>query len=71
MTDPRLRPYDENLLRRAFDVARRSRDAGDHPFGSLLADRDGKVLMEQGNGYSSEGGDRSACFRRGRRSPTI
>ena len=29
-----LRPYDETLLRRAFDVARRSREAGDHPFGS-------------------------------------
>src|SRR5260370_4931928 len=55
-----LRPYDEALLRRAFDVARRSREAGDHPFGSLIADGDGKELMEQGNGYSSEGGDRTA-----------
>jgi tRNA(Arg) A34 adenosine deaminase TadA len=60
MTNPRLRSYDENLLRRSFDVARRSREAGDHPFGSLLADRHGDVLMEQGNGYSSEGGDRTA-----------
>lgn len=54
------RPYDEVLLRRAFDVARRSRDGGDHPFGSILADRDGNVLLEQGNGYTSEGGDRTA-----------
>jgi tRNA(Arg) A34 adenosine deaminase TadA len=55
-----LRPFDEALLRRAFDVARRAREGGDHPFGSLLADEDGQVLMEQGNGYSSEGKDRTA-----------
>ena len=30
MTAP-LRPYDETLLRRAFDVAKRARDAGDQP----------------------------------------
>jgi tRNA(Arg) A34 adenosine deaminase TadA len=55
-----LRPYDEPLLRQAFDVARRSRAAGDHPFGSVLADGEGTLLMEQGNGYSSEGRDRTA-----------
>ena len=60
MTAAPLRPYDEALLRKAFDVARRSRAAGDHPFGSVLADGDGKVIMEQGNGYRSEGGDRTA-----------
>jgi tRNA(Arg) A34 adenosine deaminase TadA len=54
------RPHDEALLRLAFDVARRSRAAGDHPFGSVLADREGRALMEQGNGYTSEGGDRTA-----------
>ena len=57
---PDLRPYDLDLLRQSFDVARRSREAGDHPFGSLLADRNGRVIREQGNGYSSEGGDRTA-----------
>jgi tRNA(Arg) A34 adenosine deaminase TadA len=57
---PSLRPFDEALLRRAFDVARRAREGGDHPFGSLLADAEGQVLMEQGNGYSSEGRDRTA-----------
>src|SRR5208283_3160862 len=48
------------LLRLAFDVTRRSREAGDHPFGSALADGEGRLLMEQGNGYTSEGGDRTA-----------
>ena len=51
---------DLTLLRRAFDVARRSRDMGDHPFGSILALPDGTVLREQGNGFSSEGHDRTA-----------
>jgi tRNA(Arg) A34 adenosine deaminase TadA len=54
------RPYDELLLRKAFDVAQRAREGGDHPFGALLADENGNVLREQGNGYSSEGGDRTA-----------
>lgn len=53
-------PDDEKLLRLSFDVAKRAREAGDHPFGSVLADADGNVLMEQGNGYTSEGGDRTA-----------
>jgi tRNA(Arg) A34 adenosine deaminase TadA len=60
MTAATPRPYDEALLRQAFEVARRSRAAGDHPFGSALADGEGKLLMEQGNGYTSEGGDRTA-----------
>jgi tRNA(Arg) A34 adenosine deaminase TadA len=51
---------DETLLRRAFEVARRSRANGDHPFGALLAGPDGEVLREQCNGYSAEGGDMTA-----------
>ena len=53
-------PLRRSALRQAFDVARRSRAAGDHPFGSVLADGEGRALMEQGNGYTSEGGDRTA-----------
>jgi len=60
MTAASPRPYDEALLRQAFEVARCSRAAGDHPFGSVLADGEGNLLMEQGNGYTSEGGDRTA-----------
>lgn len=54
------RPDDEALLRRAFAVALQSRAGGDHPFGAILADREGKVLMEQGNGFSAEDHDRTA-----------
>ena len=60
MTAASQRPYDEALLRQAFEIARQSRAAGDHPFGSVLADGEGNLLMEQGNGYTSEGGDRTA-----------
>src|ERR1700722_7170357 len=60
MTAASHRLYAEALLRRAFDAPSRSRAAGDHPFGSLLADGEGRALMEQGNGYTSEGGDRTA-----------
>ena len=54
------RANDETLLRQAFTVAERSRAQGDHPFGAILADRDGTILMEQGNGFSAEGHDRTA-----------
>ncbi|MGO4870914.1 MAG: nucleoside deaminase [Roseiarcus sp.] len=50
----------EAFLRRSFDVARRSREHGDHPFGALLVGPDGAILREQGNGYNSEGGDMTA-----------
>ena len=59
-----LRPYDETLLRRAFDAAKCARDAGDHPFGAVLADDEGKVLMKQGSGFTSEGGDRTGHAQR-------
>jgi tRNA(Arg) A34 adenosine deaminase TadA len=48
------------FLRKAFDVAARARDAGDHPFGSILVGPDGAVLMEQGNGFTAEGRDMTA-----------
>jgi len=53
-------PDHEGLLRRAFDLARRSRSQGDHPFGALLAGPDGAVLMEQCNGFTAEGHDMTA-----------
>jgi tRNA(Arg) A34 adenosine deaminase TadA len=55
-----VRDYDERLLRASFAVARRAREGGDHPFGSVLADRHGNIVREQGNGYSAEGHDRTA-----------
>src|SRR4051794_25644797 len=42
---------DEQLLRRCFEVARRSLGNGNHPFAALLADSDGHVLIEMENGF--------------------
>ncbi|NKC31367.1 nucleoside deaminase [Falsiroseomonas selenitidurans] len=46
---------DETLLRRAIALAGEARAAGQHPFAALLADSDGRVLMEQGNGFAPHG----------------
>jgi tRNA(Arg) A34 adenosine deaminase TadA len=55
-----LSDLDRAFLRLAFEVARRARARGDHPFGAVLVGADGSVLMEQGNGYSAEGRDMTA-----------
>jgi tRNA(Arg) A34 adenosine deaminase TadA len=39
------------FLRRTFDLARRARLRGNHPFGALLVDGDGIVLLEAENGF--------------------
>jgi tRNA(Arg) A34 adenosine deaminase TadA len=39
------------FLRRAFEVARRARQHGNHPFGALLVDGAGTVLLETENGF--------------------
>jgi tRNA(Arg) A34 adenosine deaminase TadA len=39
----------EALVRRAIALADRAREGGNHPFGALLADVDGRVLLESGN----------------------
>ena len=42
---------DAHFLRRSFDVARRSMTHGNHPFGAILVDAGGKLLIECENGY--------------------
>ena len=39
------------FLRRSFEVARRAREHGNHPFGAILVGPDGAVLLECENGY--------------------
>jgi tRNA(Arg) A34 adenosine deaminase TadA len=50
-----LSPQEEKLLLRAIEVSRRSRENGNHPFGGLLADPDGKVLVEAENSVVTTG----------------
>ena len=49
MTDSKTN--DESGLRLAFAVAARAREHGNHPFGAVLVDASGKVLLESENGY--------------------
>lgn len=42
---------DETYLRRAFEVAKRARTNGNHPFGAILVDDRGSILIESENGY--------------------
>jgi tRNA(Arg) A34 adenosine deaminase TadA len=44
-----LGSVDEGHLARAIELARRSREKGNHPFGSLLVDTTGKVVLEAEN----------------------
>lgn len=39
----------ENLLQRAIEIAANARAHGNHPFGALLADADGNILLEAEN----------------------
>ncbi|UPY38125.1 nucleoside deaminase [Sediminicoccus sp. KRV36] len=43
------------FLRHSFAVARRARAHGKHPFGAILVDAAGRVLMEQENAFDTEG----------------
>ena len=58
-SEPPVLPH-ETFLRHSFEVARTARRSGEHPFGCILVDATGAMLMEQGNGYHSEGGDMTA-----------
>jgi tRNA(Arg) A34 adenosine deaminase TadA len=45
-------PLDHDaFLRRTFEVAKRAHTHGNHPFGAILVDAGGKVLVETENGY--------------------
>jgi tRNA(Arg) A34 adenosine deaminase TadA len=44
-----LEPVDEGHLVKAIELARRSREKGNHPFGSLLVDTSGDVVLEAEN----------------------
>ena len=46
---PDLTEIDHELLRRAIEVAGRARAHGNHPFGAVLADSAGRVLLEAEN----------------------
>jgi tRNA(Arg) A34 adenosine deaminase TadA len=44
-------PSHEAFLRLAFEVAKRAQTHGNHPFGAILVDKKGAVLLEVENGF--------------------
>ena len=50
-----MMPEDDlKFIRIAIDIARRARDKGNHPFGSLLVDEAGNVLLEAENTVTTD-----------------
>jgi len=49
-----MRMPDEVYLRIAIDVARHAREHGNHPFGSILVDPDGNIVLEAENTVVTE-----------------
>ena len=47
---------DIELLRETMRIAEVSREAGNHPFGALLAGPDGAVLIRSGNTFAADKG---------------
>jgi len=50
-----MNDLDISLLEGAVERARRSRAEGNHPFGALLADAEGRILLDAGNTVPAEG----------------
>lgn len=45
----------ETLMRRTFDIANSARSKGNHPFGALLCDLDGNIVLEAENSVGELG----------------
>ena len=54
--EARLSDMERSLLQEAADIAVQCAQAGNHPFGALLVDRDGTVLLRAGNNWQSDRG---------------
>jgi tRNA(Arg) A34 adenosine deaminase TadA len=52
-----LSPKDEAFLRRAIELARRAREDGRHPFGALVVNERGRVVVEALNNAVRPAGD--------------
>lgn len=52
-----LQDYEVKLLKRVIEICREAKEAGNFPFGCLLADKEGNILLEQGNCENENHGD--------------
>lgn len=51
-----MRERDLKNLRETIRIAQESREDGNHPFGAMLVDPDGEVLIRSGNSYQNDKG---------------
>ena len=51
-----LTQRDLDFVRKAIAVAERSRQNGAHPFGAILVDSEGQILLESENAFPTDGG---------------
>ena len=49
-----MNEYDSKLMRVAIEVARSARSNGNHPFGAILANEDGEILLKAENTVITE-----------------
>jgi tRNA(Arg) A34 adenosine deaminase TadA len=57
MTTQSLTAAEETFLRRSIELAREARAMGRHPFGSLIVDARGKIVVESRNNAIRPAGD--------------
>lgn len=50
-----MNDIDLRLLQITYDIARQSREEGNHPFGALLASPEGEILIKAGNTTQTTG----------------
>lgn len=53
--EDKITDFDKKMLREYIRVAHQSMENGNHPFDSVLADKDGNILLEMQNAFT-EGG---------------
>ncbi|OJT25921.1 tRNA-specific adenosine deaminase [Archangium sp. Cb G35] len=49
-----MQPEEMRYLKQSIDLARKARERGNHPFGAVLVDRSGRVLLEGENTVVTE-----------------
>jgi tRNA(Arg) A34 adenosine deaminase TadA len=49
LSEVKMRDYDLNYLHMAIETARKAREHGNHPFGAVLVDEQGRLLLEAEN----------------------
>jgi tRNA(Arg) A34 adenosine deaminase TadA len=48
------KPWDEDRIRKAIEIASNARENGNHPFGALLTDQKGQILLKAENTVITE-----------------